>query len=187
MVVSFQSVVEMAISQEGGVVVSWWLRANRWDKNLLEEEGGGGKATIASVSRIQRRNHIQNQTEGKGVLPAWSVPYHALCRYLANTRIQISNLHTLLPRSFFFFLSFFLEFLFFSNRARQILLLEFFCVYIEPRIFATLKNKNSGIKFSWEQFLIKSKSNECFDVEFGKVSFDSERWYILGQKREIFG
>lgn len=113
MAVSFQSIVEMAISQEGGVVVSWWLRANRWDKNLLEEEGGGGKATIASVSRIQRRNHIQNQTEGKGVLPAGSVPYHASCRYLANTRIQISNLHTLLPRSFFFFFPSFLNFYFF--------------------------------------------------------------------------
>lgn len=112
---SFFPEKEMAISQEGGVVVSWWLRANRWDKNLLEEEGGGGKATIASVSRIQRRNHIQNQTEGKGVLPAGSVPYHASCRYLANTRIQISNLHTLLPRSFFFFLSWIS--IFFESRA----------------------------------------------------------------------
>lgn len=105
----------MAISQEGRVVVSWWLRANRWGKNLLEEEGGG-KATIASVSRIQRRNHIQNQTEGNGVLPAGtpSVPYHASSSLSRDSNLK--SPHSASSLVFFFSWIFFFFGGFFSNR-----------------------------------------------------------------------
>lgn len=160
----------MAISQEGRVVVSWWLRANRWGKNLLEEEGGG-KATIASVSRIQRRNHIQNQTEGNGVLPAGapSVPYHASSSLSRDSNLK--SPHSASSLVFFFFLEFFLlRWLFFESfdvqrsSSRSSL----------SRIFATLKNRIQRVKFSWEQFLIKPMNH--LTLSLVKISFDSERW-----------
>lgn len=153
----------MAISQEGGTVVSWWLRANRWGKNLLEKEGGGVRRLLPLYSGYREEIIFRSRQKEKAFFPrdSGSVPYHSSCRYLANTRIQISNLHTLLPRSFFFFLSFFLEFLldgflFFRIARAKFFFLDLAFTY-ESRIFATLKNKNSRIKFSWKQFLIKSR------------------------------